>query len=412
MVNQIVFLVCWPITNWEAKRWGFDYLRNQGFSVQVFDVSRLIKGKALQLCPVIDALEDTNIHKFDNYSSLDEMVRKFAGSSIFIDYIMGLAPVDFWTEKIYRILGRNRARYCVISAGAIPEMFTSHIFGDVVRRFLYDLSLAANPLTLFNFLAKKIISVLTSHVRIYPTPDMIFGGKSDVLERYRTKYRMAPDKIIPIHSIDHDTFLDYCAQGGSVIKNNTCIFLDEAATHHSDFALLNIKPIEEKSYFVSMNRLFDKIEIETGLTLIIAAHPRSDYANMLHVFGGREIVKGKTVDLVARSSMVVTHASTAVSFAVLFEKPLLFVKTNGIVDNTRYSMLVDTMARSFGLNPLLIDTEEFAKLRIRCSDCFLDGYRDYLYKYIKSPSVDNLTLWEVVFREVCRYNDAQVTLND
>jgi hypothetical protein len=259
VVNQIVFLVCWPITNWEARRWGFDYLHSLGLNVQVYDVSNLINRRALQLCPVIDAIEDSCIHSFDGYAAFEEMVRMSAGCSIYIDYIMGLAPVDFRTEKIYRILGRNQARYCVISAGALPEILMPLSFGEVVRKFIYDLALASNPRTLFNFLVKKIIFFLTRHASVYPTPDLIFGGISDGLERYRGNYLIAAEKIVPIHSLDHDVYLCFLARTGEVVQNKTCVFLDEAATHHSDFALLNISPIEEKSYFASMNTLFDRI---------------------------------------------------------------------------------------------------------------------------------------------------------
>jgi hypothetical protein len=286
-------------------------------------------------------------------------------------------------------------------------------FGEVVRKFIYDLALASNPRTLFNFLVKKIIFFLTRHASVYPTPDLIFGGISDGLERYRGNYLIAAEKIVPIHSLDHDVYLCFLARTGEVVQNKTCVFLDEAATHHSDFALLNISPIEEKSYFASMNTLFDRIEQETGLTVIVAAHPRSDYDKLPGAFGGRAIVKGKSVDLVASSSLVVTHASTAISFAVLFEKPLLLVKTMGIADNSHYSLLVDTIARSLGIQAQLIDGDEFAHHPINYCDMSPDGYRDYLYKYVKSPFVEGLTVWEVVARELCRYNTASNrTLSD
>ena len=409
MVNQIVFLVCWPITVWEASRWGFDYLRGEGLTVQVYDVSALVNGRALRRSPVANALEDPCIRRFDSYASFADALGDAAGSTMFIDYIMGLAPVDFRTEKIYRMLGQNRARYCVISAGALPEMFTPRSFNEVVKRLLYDLSLAANPRTLFNFLAKKMIAVLALHTRVYPSPDLIFGGESGALNGYRARYGIAAEKIVPIHSIDHDIYLGYRAQGGSVAPIGTCVFLDEAATHHPDFALWNIRPLEEKPYFADMDRLFEQIERETGLTVVVAAHPRSDYAAMSEAFGGRAIVKGKTVQLVAQSSLVVTHASTAVSFAVLFEKPLLLVKTQGVADSGHYSLMVDTMARSLGIEPLLITKEESPSLP-PLSGIPLDGYRDYLYKYVKSPALDDATVWEVVSREIRRQNAAQALI--
>lgn len=400
MVTRIVFLVYWPITDWEANRWGFEYLRSQGFSLQVYDLSRLLNGKALQRCPVANTLVADWIFSIDSYAVLEEKVRIVAAETMFVDYIMGLAPVDFTTERVYRILGKNKARYCVISAGALPEVSTSATPGGFFRQLWHDILLATNPHILLNFFAKKIIVPLTTIAGLYPTPDLIFGGASERLDRYRIRYRMAPASVIPIHSIDHDMYLRYKSESDSLAPDGTCVFLDEAATHHSDFALLNIRPLEARPYYESMNRFFERIESDTGLKVVIAAHPRSTYEQSGDVFNGRKIIKGQSVALVARSSLVVTHASTSVSFAVLFGKPLILAKTAGIAANNHYSLLVDTMAFSLGVTPLQVEKGDPIYLP---TDFSPEVYRDYLYKYVKSPGVDDLTVWEIFAREMSRY---------
>lgn len=395
-VKSIVFLVYWPVTAREEKRWHFDFLRQQGFNVEVYDLTDLLNKNEILKHPVPEESSGPHIRKIRSYGELTGLIKEFSRESVFVDYMIGLSDIDLKTEKAFRILKRYDARYYVIAAGVLPLPSRQGGAAGLTDSLLKKLKKASDPHKLADYVSRKLISQLRKHGVAYPLPHGIFGGESEALKNFAARYNLG-GRVIPVHSLDYDTYLEHVRSKDFTGKTEkTCVFLDEAATHHPDFKLLKIEPISSDRYFSVMRRLFDHIEGKTGLQVVVAAHPRSKYEDMPGAFGDRKVIRDKTIELVSKSSMVVAHASTSVSFAVLFDKPLLFVKTSEMEENG-YSILVDTMARSVGLEATNID-DKGSLDRISSGSAFLKGkrYEEYKYKYIKSRGVKDVTVWEVV----------------
>lgn len=392
-IRRLVFLVFWPVTAFEEKRWHFDYLRSQGLEVVVFDLTYLLNRERILKHPA-HALQDDFIRHINTYQELDGLLGIYAGDSLFVDYLVGTSDISLRVEKVFRLLKKHQARYTFISAGAVP--LSASTLG-AVKSLTAMVRKAINPLKLWHFIASKWIVTLSKHKLVYPLPFIIFGGRSEVLQRYISKRNIGREKIIPTHSFDYDTYLHYqrSQDGKAVPAENICVFLDEAITHHSDFSILGIEPINAGEYFASMNQFFDFVEKTTGLQVVIAAHPRSDYESMPDVFEGRSIIKGKTVELTAKSSMVVMHGSTSVNFAILFNKPVVSVKTADISANSYLNSLVDTMAAAIGVQPVNVDKDRLTP-SLLAGNIDQKKYEAYLYKYIKSPEAEDRLVWEIV----------------
>jgi hypothetical protein len=87
------------------------------------------------------------------------------------------------------------------------------------------------------------------------------------------------------------------------------VFLDEAIDEpHRDYATLGLTPPERWAYRFEMDALLKEF---------------ADVLNMPIITAYRE--RGDTPNLVFHSSYVVAHSSTAISFAVLFNKPVKIV---------------------------------------------------------------------------------------
>lgn len=398
MVDEIIFLVGWPVTPRDVARFGLDFLSGEGFKVRVFDLSLLLNASALRRHPVADAVEGGYVRRFASYDELDAEIRRAASNAAFIDYLKGLDGIDFRTRKVFRMLKRHAARYYIVSAGALP-LYGVDPSAGISAYLMNKLRKAADPARFARFIAKKAIANLARYANMYPVPNGIFSaGESEVLKRFLSLNRLGKDRVIPIHSLDHDAYLHYMRGLGFQPSRSEkmCVFLDEALTHHPDFSILGISPVDAGPYFRSMRALFDIIEERTGLKVAIAAHPRSLYDDMPDAFGKREIVKGKTIDLVARASLVIAHTSTAVSFAVLFNKPLVLVKTNGMADKG-FSGIVDVMAGSLGVKSVNIDdAAELGAASFNPDEHKGGRYEEYKYKYIKSRGVGDFTVWEKV----------------
>lgn len=395
--STIIFLRALPLTSRDTIVYGFEILKEHGFDIKIYDLSNLINKKAMIKNPIVSDVTNYCICKINSYEILAKELEIDASHSIFIDSITGFSEFNLSTEKIFRILKKYCAKYCVVSAGALPLPSSSN-------KFIYwsnCVKSALNPKTLSNFIAGNVITFLRVYTNIYPTPEIIFSGNSEIKSYYINKYKISQEKITPIHSFDYDTFLRYMNQNDSEcqLDFNYCVFLDEAATHHPDYDIVGTKQIDENRYYNSMNRLFDFIEKKTGFKVIIAAHPRSKYEQFPDVFGKREIIKGKTIELVANSSLVVAHSSTSINFAILFNKPILIVKTSDMQKrgNLDYT---DTMAGAVGLKPLNVDEDTLNNISFKYDNESNAKYEDYIYKYIKSRNTGDLFTWEIVARAI------------
>ncbi len=132
---------------------------------------------------------------------------------------------------------------------------------------------------------------------------------------------------VEAHSLDYNVFLRV---GGTSTTGDYIVFLDNGMTDHPDYEKLSLRPYSTPNmYFPSMNRLFDMIEAKTETSVIISAHPRlTNLAELSSYYGGRKVVSEGTAELVRDSMLVLAHDTTAISFAVLWKKPLLVVNTD------------------------------------------------------------------------------------
>jgi hypothetical protein len=400
-IKTLIFLTPRPVSQYEEQKWAFDYLRSRGFTVLVMDLSLLLNNKISHLDLVPQELQGDFIFKIKTYQELERHVGLLSGSAIYVDYLVAHSNVSLREERVFRVLKKYQAKYIFLSSGALPH--PGYLKASLSHRIKILHSkiekVFNNPFTLINFLASKVILLLTRYSLIYPKPTLIFGGESLTLKNFIAARGLDDEIIVPINSYDYDSVVSYKRKlGGKKIESEQiCVFIDEAATHHSDFSLFGIKPAESKSYFLKMNQFFEFVEMNTGLKVVIAAHPRSNYESMPDVFAGRDVIKGKTIELVSKSKLVLMHMSTALSYAVLFKKPVTFIKIPGMKNNDQLNLMVETMATSIGSNPidLGVDKDEILSALLR-PECFLDKYSDYAKNYIYTEGAGELSEWEIV----------------
>lgn len=391
-IKRVVFIVYSPLTSYEDETFQLQFLRSQGFEVLVLDLTFLYNPDLIVKNTSNHGLVGGYLKSISSYEFLELYLKKFAGTSVFIDCILGPSPMMLKIEKLFRLLKKYKVQYVVFSAGGIP--FTNSPFN--VLSLLNRIKKVLNLYKVVNYIFPKIAVFLARNGLIYPVPAMLFGTSSESFNRCISNYRIDLNKSVLTHSFDYDRFLDYQCRLNKheIILNNTCVFLDEAITHHPDFAILGGIPFDPTPYSISMNKFFDWIENNFGLHVIIAAHPKSKYNEMPNPFNGRTIVKDNTIELVSKSSFVVVHASTSVNFAVLYNKPIVFAKTKCIQEDFDFNRRIDCWAQSLGLSAVNIDTDKLDSQTI-IQAVNLDKYTNYMYKYIKTKGVEDKPFWEI-----------------
>lgn len=233
---------------------------------------------------------------------------------------------------------------------------------------------------------------LPNAIRGTSRPDffLLCGGK--VLEPVAR--RLPGTSIIWTHAFDYDIVLEIGAQRESK-RISHLVFLDEYVPFHPDYQTLGIAPPNTANeYFPQLNRLFDALEKQWRLPVVIAAHPRANYQGGPDYFEGRKILQGHTASLVRDAALVITHSSVSNNFTAIYRKPLLGVTTCGL-SNSRYGPYISATAAAFGAPLLNLDADWELPNR---EELQVDNqrYARLIKQYVKRPGTPEQNTWQTL----------------
>lgn len=201
-------------------------------------------------------------------------------------------------------------------------------------------------------------------------------------------------EVVWAHSFDYDEYL-LARSRPNETDERMCVFLDEYVPLHPDNTAANLSRVPMERYYEQMREFFDHVEKNCGMRVVIAAHPRSHYEELPGIFGERPVIRGKTVDLVKNAGFVIAHQSMSLNFAVLFEKPLIFVVTDDYLRHLAEDPHPEWLAKFFGKKLHNIDegvSIDFADE----SYVDKDAYRKYRNDYIKKSGSPEKTFSQIV----------------
>jgi hypothetical protein len=187
---------------------------------------------------------------------------------------------------------------------------------------LKDVIWSYNTRAILYFLKRFVLR----KTEIVPAKFVFAGGEKSFSNQYPVE---SSTEILYIHSYDYDIYLE--EREKELTSQETIVFLEDQFTHSPEFAMYNERPaMDANRYFDLMNNFFDFVENVTGYEVIISVHPRSNQNDLSICFKGRKCIKGQTAHLVRGSKLVLAHYSTAISFANLFGRPLMFMSFKDI----------------------------------------------------------------------------------
>ena len=199
-------------------------------------------------------------------------------------------------------------------------------------------------------------------------------------------------KWIAYNSCDYQQCL---AQHSMVHKNDSIVFIDQNLPFHPDNKLEGLY-INAEGYFAAMNILFDEIERKYNKKVIIAAHP-SCYDKYLNgrFLGDRDIVQGETLELVKGSWAVIAHNSTAISFPIIFDKPLILVTTEDMHTVRKHTCKFCELYSRI-LNCVYIKSEN----EIQLPDTLTvdaDAYSSFKYQYLTNKDSESVSNGDILY---------------
>lgn len=282
--------------------------------------------------------------------------------------------------KVFLYLSRFNCKIAFFSNGDIPMPPTTitNRFQRIISHLYFK--------KIKTFCKRRLIDVICKSSYIKPA-DYYFTP----FYPQKYKYKVGPDTIFV-----------YCNSGDynrtKMIKikstNEYILFIDEYLPYHNDFFIAGEKSVPPEIYYPSLNRYFNIIEEKYGKPVLIAAHPAALKYKENNPFEGREVIFDRTPELVSSCFGVLTHNSTAISYAIAYMKPIILLTTNEVrkmKDFESYTILFSEILNLPYINIDVSDNCEFLPID--------EGkYTSYKYRYLTNPDAENFDNYEIILK--------------
>ena len=106
-------------------------------------------------------------------------------------------------------------------------------------------------------------------------------------------------------------------------------------------------------------------------------------------------MRWKTAELIKESEIVLLHTSTAISFAVLWQKPLLFLTSNEMINSFVH---LDIVFLSNFFSKRIVNLDNYTRQEIienLQKDFSKKDYIEYKDNYLKYPGSPNVNSWQI-----------------
>jgi hypothetical protein len=337
-ITRIIFIVPDRFSKRSAERFGIQRLLKRGFHVEVWECSSFFQQVLPEECKPPDLFFFSGSKLFPSEKLLLNAIQELTSKDIVLTDLGGL---EVKTRKIYKQISKKGVPWGAYLGGQIPISVEEKSFWDKLQR------LHENPISAINFFIKKLP---VSWFKFRPFSFLLVGGTAPYLSSFPGLINSDTDILI-VNSFDYDLHLEK-RELGNFIKSEHVVFLDACGPFHPDYSISNFQfPCSVEDYYGYLNRIFKIIEDKFDCDVVIAAHPKSNYEKMPNIFQGRKVVRGETHDLVKNSKFVLSSQSTAMHFAVIYKKPILFLAINPHRKN-ELDLKIESMASKVGKAPL------------------------------------------------------------
>ncbi len=380
MTRKVIYVAVVRLTDKMAADWHIDYLIEKGVPVEYWDIVSLVREEHAER----GARNPQWLRVLRSFAELEGLLRLSANRQAL--YVMLMSYGGRMT-RIFRLLSKHDCRMVNFAAGALPH--------DPLYKWRKIAAWLATPDRLAKEIASRLKGSALRRLRLVRPFAITFAAGNLALAG--SSYAA---KVVPINFFDYDSYMKARAAGGRrIVTGRYVVFLDSNLPYHSDLAFVGYQRIDPAGYYRSLNRFFGLLERAYRVSVVIAAHPRADYDST--TFEGREIHRLVTAELVRDAEFVLTHTSTAMSFAVLSAKPLIFIYTNGMAVAYERSYIRGMRCYADCLDAPVYNVDEISDARqIFVRPANLTCYERYKYDFLTSRQSESTPTQEIVWREI------------
>jgi hypothetical protein len=369
----------------DHRRYGVKYLKKKK-KVIILDLSSLINHRSTL---IYKKFVNKDIIAISKYKDLINLLKnkKF---SYAIDY-MGHSVQEVFIKFILVYFNIKIIRYL---PAIVPPLSYNHIDQNnkifktdqrsLIKKF-YDI-----PNVVFSFIKRQIINA----VNYYSINIVVLTSKNT--DKHNFIINNIKKKIYS-HVFDYNTYLELKKKNKKVKKSeNYIVYIDEHLSSHPDYFIGKNKPVADKNFYLKINKFFIEIKKKYKINIKIALHPKNNHK--INLFTDKKnCYIGKTAELIKESKHILIHSSAAVSFAVLYKKPMTFL-TTGSLNNLRIGAKITKYSKV--LKSQLINMDNYKKNFSIKRNFDKNAYADYLNQYIKHPKSTKENTWVHLLKNI------------
>jgi hypothetical protein len=368
-----------PLDQRNYDRFGIQTWIDRGWNIEVWDLTALLHPLVWKNYFDLGSC----VKEFDGYFALTskkQLNSRFAASGE-IAYFIDLGGHDLYSIRVKARLVRLGAKRIILNFGSMPE--------PVNQQSKFRKILSMSPAKLIRRLAEALFRRLFLPLI---RPELGVASGTESLPSLRRA-----SEIIYAHNLDYDIYLKIRNSIGLSGKGHV-VFIDQDYCFHSDYIYEGkAHPVSPAKYFPAISKTLHIAADTLGVSMCIAAHPRSSYFKKQgnEYFKDVLIKHGATAELIRDCSLVVCHNSTALQLAVLFEKPVIFITTDEL-NASEVGASIAIFASELGKKVINIDRNLGNVDWIRETHVDIEKYAQYKSKYIKIDGSPERQYWDIV----------------
>ncbi len=375
--RTVFFLITSPLVKRDYQRFGIELWIKRGWSVKVLDCTKFLKPEFFKYVKgERNSVYFEGLHIFNSKKSALEYVANIKEKCIFIDML----PINIDTIKLISTVQKKGATIKLqfkstpipvefLTTGMrqkIQKLFTSNALDKLVQYFINK------------FEKYKIRSPDYTVVGGYLSEEGVISNTT---------------KMIYAHHLDYDFFIENDGIYGKSSKK-TIVYIDGDSVYHSDFVYSNHSSgLTEEGLYPIVNSTLLMLSNLFKMDVKVAAHPRADYDRRSYKYPFPFLIN-QTFELIQKSSIVISHGSVSLNWAVIMRKPIIIITTNDIKDSL-YGTLTEKFADSLGKEVINIDIDNDINWS---QHLHVDEakYTNYIKKYIKQKKSEERLVWDIV----------------
>jgi hypothetical protein len=380
MKSKIIYVCFGRLTAKMARDWYTDYLIEKGATVEYWDIVSLVREEHSEQ----GEQNPGYLHVLRSFGDVERMLRMPENRDAL--YVMLISDVARFAH-IFRLFSKYDCRMLYFAWGALPH--------DSVYKWRKLAAWLATPYAAVKEIANRSKSIALRKLKLVKPFQIAFVAGDALMpgDGYAAK-------VVPINYFDYDHYVKTkMAKGPRLVAEPYVVFLDINLPHHTDLEFCGRPRIDPIGYYRSLNRFFGLLESEYGVRVVIAAHPRASHESA--TFEGRQVLRLVTADLVKDAEFVLSHTSTAMSYAVLNAKPLIFFYTDAMA--AVYQRLFIREMRTYAdyLDAPIYNIDELSSARqVAVRRVNLRCYERYKYDFLTSRQSENMPTQEIFWEEI------------